>query len=53
MTIQFSDGLKIIETDRKKVGLKKGAVPNILPNRPSYLTDATFSCQRLSLDDKE
>ena len=53
MTIQFSDGLRMIETERKKVGLKKGAVPSIFPNCPSYLTDATVSCQRLSLYGKE
>ena len=43
----------MIEMERKKVGLKKGAVPNIFPNCPSYLTDTTASCQRLSLYDKE
>ena len=43
----------MIETERKKVGLKKGAVPRIFPNCPSYLTDTTASCQRLSLYDKE
>ena len=35
------------------MGLKKGAVPSIFPNFTSYLTDATASCQRLSLYDKE
>ena len=43
----------MIETERKKVGLKKGAVPSIFPNCPSYLTDTIVSCQRLSLSDKE
>ena len=52
-TIQLFDGLKMIETESKKVALKKGAVPSIFPNCPSYLTDATASCQRLYLDDKE
>ena len=52
-TIQFFDGLKIIETERKKVGLKKFAILSIFPNCPSYLTDATVSFRRQSLDDKE
>ncbi|KAI6649471.1 hypothetical protein LOD99_11836 [Oopsacas minuta] len=52
-TIQFFDGMKMIKTERKKVALKKCAVPNIFPNCPSYLTDPTVSCQRLFLDDKE
>ena len=43
----------MIETERKKVGLKKGAVPSIFPNCPSYLTDTTASCQRLSLYDNQ
>ena len=43
----------MIETERKKVGLKKGVVPSIFSNCPSYLTDSTASCQRLSLYDKE
>ena len=43
----------MIETERKKVGLKKGAVPSISPNCPSYLTDTPVSYQILSLNDKE
>ena len=43
----------MIETERKKVGLKKGAALSIFPNCPSYLMDTTASCQRLSLYDKE
>ncbi|KAI6646866.1 hypothetical protein LOD99_9135 [Oopsacas minuta] len=38
-TIQFFDGMKMIKTERKKVALKKYAVPSIFPNCPSYLTD--------------
>ncbi|KAI6648269.1 hypothetical protein LOD99_12078 [Oopsacas minuta] len=52
-TIQFFDGMKMMKTERKKVALRKFAVPNIFPNCPSYLTDPTATCQRLSLDDKE
>ena len=39
---------------RRKVRktLKKGAFPSIFPNCPSYLRNATASCQRFSLDDK-
>ena len=45
--------MEMIETVRKKVALKKCAVPSIFPNCPSYLTDAADRCKRLCLDDKE
>ncbi|KAI6652492.1 hypothetical protein LOD99_7506 [Oopsacas minuta] len=39
--------------ERKKIALKKCAVPSIFPNCPSYLTDPTVSYQILYLDDKK
>ena len=43
----------MIKMPRKKVVLKKFAVPSIFPYRPTYLTDAVAKTQRLSLDNKE
>ena len=43
----------MIKMPRKKVVLKKFAVPSIFPNCPTYFTDAVAKTQRLSLDDKE
>ena len=52
-TIQYFNGMEMIETVRKKVALKKCAVPSIFPNCPSYLTDAADSCKRLCIDEEE
>ena len=38
---------------RDRVALKKGAVPSIFPNCPSYLSGSNSKPKRLSKDDKE
>ena len=38
-TFLFHDGTKMVEMVKKKITLKKSAVPSIFPNCPSYLTD--------------
>ncbi|KAI6661731.1 hypothetical protein LOD99_9866 [Oopsacas minuta] len=43
----------MIKMRRKKVVLKKFAVPSIFPNCPTYFTDAVAKTQKLTLDDKE
>ena len=52
-TFLFHDGTKMVEMVKKKITLKKSAVPSILPNCPSYLTDVATKPQRLSWHDKE
>ena len=49
-TFKFHDGAKKVEMPKKKITLKKFAVPSIFPNFPSYLTDETIKPQRLSWD---
>ncbi|KAI6652380.1 hypothetical protein LOD99_7394 [Oopsacas minuta] len=51
--IEYYNGVEMIKMPRKKVVLKKFAVPSIFPNCPTYFTDAVAKTQRLSLDDKE
>ena len=52
-TFLFHDGTKMVEMVKKKITLKKSAVPSIFPNCPSYLTDVATKPQRLSWHDKE
>ena len=49
----INDGTKIVQVPKKKISLKKSAVPCIFPNCPIYLTDTATKPQRHSLQDKE
>ena len=49
----INDGTKIVQVPKKKISLKKSAVPCIFPNCPIYLTDTATKPQRHSLEDKE